>query len=105
MTAIPLLGPPVRRWECGCCTRTLTTRGGETRIPMHRCRNGLTMPFTPEGERRKVTVNPREDYVGDDLVQTDEDGHVPMSVTTENPDGVDCAVYAPCAVGSTREGT
>ena len=101
---IPILGPPVRRWECGGCNRTLTTRGDETRIPMHRCRgNGLTMPFVPEGERRKVVVNPREDYTGGDLVQTDADGRVPMSVTVESPDGVDCAVYAPCAVGSMKD--
>jgi hypothetical protein len=92
---------PVRRWECGSCNRTLASR--KPGIPLHRCRNGLDMPFVPEGELRKVTVNPREDYVNGDLVTTDAEGRVPMSVTVERPDGVDTAVYAPCAVGSRND--
>lgn len=97
-----LLAPPVQRWECGGCNRTLTAPRATAGIPLHRCRNGLDMPFVPEGQRRKVTVNVREDYVNGDDVQTDADGRPVMSTTVERDDGYDTAVYAPCAT-ATRE--
>lgn len=96
-----LLEPPVHRWECGGCNQTAVTREARPHTPFHTCRNGLSTPFTPEGERRKVTVNEREDYVGREIVQLDADGRPAMNVVTEYGDGRrDCAVYAPCATGA-----
>ncbi len=104
MTAhVPILGPPVRRWECPGCNQAKVTREHRPHTPFHTCRNGLTMPLVPEGERRKVTVNEREDYVGREVVTRDTGGNVPMNVTVERPDGVDVSVYAPCAVASLRD--
>jgi len=43
----------------------------------------------------------REDYVGDQVVQYDDNGRPIMSVITERPDGsYDTAVMAPTAVWS-----
>lgn len=98
-----LLQPSVRRWECHGCNQTRVTREHRPHTPFHTCRNGLTTPFVPEGERRKVTTNLREDYIGSEAVQLDADGRPVMNVTVERPDGLDCAVYAPCATASAAD--
>lgn len=95
-----LLAPPVQRWECYGCNRTLATPRAKPGIPLHRCRNGLAMPFVPEGQRRKVVTHVREDYVGGDDVQLDADGRPVMNTTVERDDGYDTAVYAPCATAT-----
>lgn len=89
--------PVIRRWECHGCDRTLITRRVRTGIPFHTCRNGLSTPFVPEGQKCKVVTNGREDYVGKETVQINDDGKPVMNVVVERDDGVDCAVYAPCA--------
>jgi hypothetical protein len=44
----------------------------------------------------------RGDYTNGDLVQTDDNGRVVMSVTTTRDDGEDCTVYAPAASASSE---
>ena len=50
-----------------------------------------------KGIAAKVTAYEREDYVGGDNVQTDEDGRPVMSVVTTRDDGTDALVFAPAA--------
>jgi hypothetical protein len=51
------------------------------------------------GDRVKVTVNEREDYIGDETV-TSVGGRPIMSVVTERQDGSnDVVVFAPAAHG------
>ena len=47
----------------------------------------------------KVEAREREDYVGHELVQTDEAGRSVMSVVTTRDDGQDAIVFAPTAIG------
>ncbi len=67
---------------------------------MHPCRGmaGLMIPLVPAGQRCKVEAVEREDYIGDELVQTDGNGRPVMSVITTRDDGQDCTVYAPTAI-------
>jgi hypothetical protein len=51
------------------------------------------------GMSAKVEAKDREDYVGRELVQTDEDGRPVMSVVTTRDNGQDAIVYAPTATG------
>jgi len=50
----------------------------------------------------EVEAREREDYVGTEKVQTDEDGRPVMSVVTTRDNGQDTAVYAPVATGGVR---
>ncbi len=53
------------------------------------------------GVRVQVSINEREDYQGDDILQLDENGRPAMAVTTEYQDGrKDVAVYAPAATAT-----
>jgi len=56
------------------------------------------LPRAEVEERRvKVTAKVREDYVGRDIVDYDENGRPIMAVETEYEDGhTDLAVHAPC---------
>lgn len=71
----------------------------------HNCSgmSGLTMPMLREGESAKVTVNEREDYIGDEDVQL-VDGRPIMNTTVTRDDGEDVAVYAPTAGGQRGSG-
>jgi hypothetical protein len=52
--------------------------------------------MVPAGAKADVVVNERQDYIGRDIVDLDERGHAPMSVSTHHADGrVDTAVFAP----------
>jgi hypothetical protein len=51
----------------------------------------------PAGTRCKIEAIDREDYVGDELVQTDGNGRPVMAIRTTRDDGVDCAILAPTA--------
>jgi hypothetical protein len=90
---------PPTRWECPRCTLRDVTREPGVHSRFHPCAGmgGLSMPMVREGERVRVTVNEREDYLrGEDALTAD--GRPVMSVTTEHPDGhTDVAVYAPTA--------
>lgn len=90
-----------RRWECPNCTFTDVTYETQPHSRFHACRGlrGLTAPMVPAGTKCKVQAMDRQDYVNGDLVQTDGEGRVVMSVVTTRDDGQDCAVYAPCATG------
>lgn len=90
---------PVVRWECHNCTFTDVTREARPHSRMHACAGlgGLTAPMVREGERVKVEVREREDYIGGEDVQRDGEGRPIMSVVTTRDDGIDVAVYAPTA--------
>jgi hypothetical protein len=66
---------------------------------MHACKgiSGLTAPLILEGTKGKTEVNEREDYVGNEFVQTDAEGRVVMSTITTRDDGQDCTVYVATA--------
>lgn len=99
MRSVPLLAPPERRWECPNCDLTSVTREHRPHTRFHACRGlrGLTAPMVPAGTRCKVERREREDWVGKELVTLDGEGRPAMSVVTTRDDGIDCAVFAPCA--------
>lgn len=103
--AVPLLEPPVTRWHCPSCGLTDVTRDAQPHSRMHPCAGmaGLTVPMVPAGVAAEHRARDREDYVGREIVQTDDNGRPVMSVTTTRDDGEDLTVYAPTATtGSGR---
>lgn len=75
------------------------TREMRPHTRMHTCAGlrGLTAPMLEVGVKAKVEAREREDYVGSDLVQTDENGRPVMSVITTRDEGQDAIVFAPTA--------
>lgn len=67
---------------------------------MHTCPalRMIQAPMVQRGVRAKVYAVERQDYLGGDLGQYDENGKVIMAVITEREDGQDVAVLAPTAV-------
>lgn len=65
----------------------------------HNCRSlaGILAPLVPEGTRCEVRAVEREDYVGSEIVRTDDNGRPIMSVVTTRDDGEDCIAFAPTA--------
>jgi hypothetical protein len=100
-----LLITPTTRWSCPNCPQTDVTHEPRAHTRFHTCAGlrGLTAPFVVEGTACKVEAHEREDYVGDELVQTDANGRPVMSVVTTRDDGQDCIVFAPTAVGRIGE--
>lgn len=99
MPDIPILQQPVQRWECAHCNTRDVTRGQPNR--MHNCPGlgGIMAPLVLEEHARRTLVRKveREDYVGTEKVQTDEDGRPIMAVETLHDDGSnDIAVLATC---------
>jgi hypothetical protein len=92
-------------WVCPNCAMEDVTTEGRPHTRFHACAGlrGLTAPFIPKGTRAKVEARDREDYVKDEIVQTDADGRPVMSVVTTRDDGQDCIVFAPTAVGRIGE--
>ena len=94
-----LLLNPVTRWYCpnGCDVTDVTRKFVRNRY--HTCAKlrGLQAPLMPEGIKAKVEAREREDYVGKERVQTDENGRPVMSVVTVRDTGEDCVVFAPTA--------
>jgi len=86
-----------RRWECPNCTFTDVTREASPHSRFHSCRGlkGLTAPMVPAGTRCQVRTVEREDYVGTEQVQVDDEGRPVMAIVTDRDDGQDCAVLAP----------
>lgn len=86
-----------QRWVCPNCDRAEVTVGADNRF--HRCSGlaGLLAPMVLDGVRALVRAVVREDYVGGEDVQYDDDDRPVMSVVTERGDGRDCAVFAPTA--------
>lgn len=97
-----LLQPPIQRWECPNCDLKDATREVNPHTRFHSCvgLKGITAPMVPEGTKCKIEATEREDYVGHENVQVNEENKPIMSVVTTRDDGQDCAVLAPCA--STR---
>lgn len=95
---LPLLNT-IRHWTCPNCGATATTNEPRPHTKFHTCPKlrFLTAPMVPAGTKAKVVAHEREDYVGSELVQTDEAGRPVMSITTERDDGQDAVVFAPTA--------
>jgi hypothetical protein len=56
------------------------------------------------GVRAEHRTVEREDWVGGELVQTDEDGRPVMAVVTVRDDGQDCTIFAPTATATITGG-
>jgi hypothetical protein len=107
--AAVLLDPVEKHWECPSCGIQHTTREPRPHIPMHFCvaLNGLVAPYVElyNGEQhleknsvRHVAVV-REDYVGEAIPRTDDNGVPYSSVITERADGTnDCHAFADTAI-------
>lgn len=90
-----ILIPPEQHWVCPRCTKTACTRGQANRY--HPCPgvHGVVSPMVLEGTRCKLTAVEREDYIGGEDVQCDDDGRPITAVLITRDDGEDCTVYAP----------
>lgn len=89
-----------RQWWCPNCSATDVTHEPLPHSHFHTCPGlrGLTAPMIPVGVKAKVEAHDRDDYVGKDIVQTDENSRPVMSVTTTRDDGTDTVVFAPTVV-------
>lgn len=93
---------PTKQWACPSCGVETVTKQALPHVPMHQCAalNGLLAPFVPADElasSRLVAVE-RDDYVGNQIVQTDDSGRPIMAVRTERADGSnDTLAFAPSA--------
>lgn len=88
-----------RHWVCPNCSQTAVTTKGETNR-FHQCAGlrGITAPLVLEGTDCRVVAIEREDYVGREAVQRDQDGRPISFVETLRADGsTDLAVLAPTA--------
>jgi hypothetical protein len=56
--------------------------------------------MVPEGTKAEARPVERQDYIGDDLVQTDGNGRPVMAVETVRNEGQDLTVYAPVATAA-----
>ena len=92
---IPLLSG--QEWYCPSCGLTEQTRPVPNRF--HACPRfaGLTVPLVPGGTNAKHELRYREDYVGNQIPQTDGAGRPVMSVVTTRDNGQDVVVFAPTA--------
>lgn len=93
---------PIRRWYCPNCKQTSITREAQPHTRFHACAGlkGLSAPFIEEGVKVQVTAIEREDYAGEEMLQTDDTGRPMMAVRTDYADGHnDVAVLAPTATG------
>lgn len=96
---VPLLELPVTRWECPNCDTKDSTREVQPHSRFHSCPGlaGLTAPLVVEGTACKVEAVEREDYIGDEDVQYDNNGRPAAQVITTRDDGTDCIAFAPTA--------
>lgn len=96
---IPILQPATHHWHCPNCGLRQVTHEVRPHVRMHTCpkMGMLTAPMIPDGVKAKVTRRDREDYVGNEMVQKDENGRPIMSIVTERDDGTDVIVFAPSA--------
>ena len=96
---VPVLLPPVTRWECPNCPAQDSTREAEPHTRFHSCPGlaGLSAPMVPAGTACKVEAREREDYIGSEDVQYDGNGRPVAQVVTTRDDGTDVIVFAPTA--------
>ncbi len=95
MSAIILEQVP-QVWSCPNCPATARTFGQPNQF--HYCNGvaGLYAPMLPAGTDARVTAVVREDFIGREDVQYDDEGRPIMGVTTERADGsTDVVVFAP----------
>lgn len=95
---------PSKLWGCPSCGAVHRTTEPRPHIPTHPCPalNGLSVPYVEQGVHARHVAVDREDYVGDELVQTDNLGRPVAAVRTERYDGSnDTHVYAPTATNRT----
>jgi hypothetical protein len=87
--------------NCGSHARTY-----DGKLPHHPCKrmNGLMVALIPAGTKAKVEAVERQDYIKNELVQTDSDGNVIMATVVTRDEGQDCTVYAPCATAVAERG-
>ncbi len=90
---------PNHFWSCPNCSTEDVTHDARPHSRFHTCPGlrGLSAPMVPTGTKAKVIANDRDDYVGKDIVQTDQDGRPVMSISTIRDDGEDVVVFAPTA--------
>lgn len=100
MSGPVLLEPAVHHWYCPNCHFTDVTREVRPHSRFHVCPKlrGLTAPMLPANMKAKVEAKEREDYVKNEMVQTDENGRPVMSIVTTRDEGTDAMVFAPTAV-------
>jgi hypothetical protein len=103
---MPVLLTAIEDWYCPNCSTTDRTNG----LPANAARfhicpglHLLTAPMIRAGIRCKVTATEREDYLGDEVQATGDDGKAYMNVRTTRDDGDDVAVNAGLATGSLAE--
>lgn len=86
-------------WQCPSCGREKQVAGVYGKV-VHRCPKlgGLVTPYVRKGVAAKHEARLREDYVGDEHVQTDDAGRPVMSIVTTRDDGQDTRVFVPVAV-------
>lgn len=95
---MPVLLNSEVHFVCPNCPQSVVLPTLPSKPVMHHC-PGLHFlaPFVQEGLDCKVEANEREDYVGQEMVRTDDQGRPIMSVVTTRNDGQDCVVFAPTA--------
>jgi hypothetical protein len=98
MGLIPFITPN-HQWYCPNCRVADVTHEPRPHVRMHTCAGlrGLTVPLIPLGIKAKIEAIERQDYVGKEIVQTDNAGRPVQSVVTTRDEGQDCTVYAPAA--------
>ncbi len=101
---VPHLAPE-QRWECPKCDLKQVTHEARVHVRMHPCRGlgGLTSPMVTAGTQCKVVVQHRDDYVGDEIVQRDENGRPVTGIAHVRDDGQDFTVFVPSARASMRD--
>jgi hypothetical protein len=100
--ATPLITGVIQEWYCPNCKATGVTNERRPHQRFHPCAGlrGILAPLVEASARVQVTAVEREDYVGSERAQTDENGRPVMAVKTEYADGhSDVAVLAPVATG------
>lgn len=105
MTGRPVLLDPVPTdWHCPACGRTDRTRERLPHTRYHACvaLGGMLAPLLEAGVRAKTVAVERDDYIGTDQVQLNDQGRPVMAVVTTRDDGAeDRLVFAPCATAAT----
>lgn len=96
----------VTHWECPNCDHTRVTRTAAQHAVVHNCAGlgQLIAPLVRAGTRCRIVAVEREDYVGREQIQTNDEGRPIMSIVTIRDDGQDCRVLAPTAAGGGSSG-
>lgn len=87
-------------WECPSCAKETQVSGAYGKV-VHQCPKlgGMTVPYVRKGVAAKHEAVEREDYVGEEIVQTNDAGRPVMSIVTTRDNGQDVRVFAPTAIG------